>query len=84
MDYLSEKEMITDYARELKINVLQNELEDFYHIGNAGELGMQDIDCTHTGKGNGNKGRETKKTTGKDSRIPADEVFAGAHKRGFA
>ena len=45
---------------------------------------MQDIDCTHTGKGNGNKGRETKKTTGKDSRIPADEVFAGAHKRGFA
>ena len=55
-----------------------------YHIGNAGELGMQDIDCTHTGKGNGNKGRETKKTTGKDSRIPADEVFAGAHKRGFA
>lgn len=28
MDYLSEKEMITDYARELKINVLQNELED--------------------------------------------------------
>ena len=24
MDYLSEKEMITDYARELKINVLQN------------------------------------------------------------
>lgn len=29
MDYLSENEMITDYARELKINVLQNELEDF-------------------------------------------------------
>ena len=79
MDYLSEKEMITDYARELKINVLQNELEDFITLAT-----QENWDCTHTGKGNGNKGRETKKTTGKDSRIPADEVFAGAHKRGFA
>ena len=31
MDYLSEKEMITDYARELKINVLRRRTGDAGH-----------------------------------------------------
>ena len=39
MDYLSEKEMITDYARELKINVLQNELEDFITLATQENFG---------------------------------------------
>ena len=43
MDYLSEKEMITDYARELKINVLQNELEDFITLATQENWGCRTL-----------------------------------------
>lgn len=43
MDCLSEKEMITDYARELKINVLQNELEDFITLATQENWGCRTL-----------------------------------------
>jgi hypothetical protein len=43
MDYLSENEMITDYARELKINVLQNELEDFITLATQENWGRRTL-----------------------------------------
>lgn len=43
MDYLSENEMITDYARELKINVLQNELEDFITLATQENWGCRTL-----------------------------------------
>lgn len=43
MDYLSENEMIINYARELKINVLQNELEDFITLATQENWGCRTL-----------------------------------------
>ena len=40
---LVRKEMITDYARELKINVLQNELEDFITLATQENWGCRTL-----------------------------------------
>jgi len=79
MDYLSENEMITDYARELKINVLQNELEDFITLATQENWGCRTLIARIL-----EKGGKTKKAKGKDSRVPTNEVSPGTGKGGFA
>lgn len=43
MNYLSEKKMIEEYAKELKINVLQNELEDFITLATQENWGYRTL-----------------------------------------